>query len=393
MQSTTDRRLRTKLTSINKTIREGRPPFDTAESENVALHRMPILTGSPRRVSEMYKFWFRTRGCTFDRAGQCSMCNYGVGPEIDAKQMARAVRWQIAGVPEGSSIYVSPSGSLLDPREVPRDLLRSVLTAAARRKPVALAFETRPELCGPEIFDELRELVPRTTRVVVEMGVESWTPEIRMMCHLKPSPQSAYERAVALAREYDFDTIANITMGGLGLTHAAAYADTLASVRGARVAGFTTKMVFPLSAKAGSLLGWAHDNGLWEPPSLWMLVRALADLSSPESFGDGISDLDISWYDPDLDGVTQARPDGCAECRPMLVDVLVRFHLDPRIATLRPALDWSRCDCPAQADRMLSASPADALWKDRLAEVADRWDESNGDGDRRLLPLVPSAGH
>jgi hypothetical protein len=79
--STTDRQLRAKLTSINKEIRAERPPFAT--TENVVLRRYTTLAGRPRRVGEMYQFWFRTRGCTFDRAGQCSMCNYGVGPDID----------------------------------------------------------------------------------------------------------------------------------------------------------------------------------------------------------------------------------------------------------------------------------------------------------------------
>lgn len=389
MHSTTDRRLRTRLTSINKHIRADRPPFGA--TENVVLRRFTTLAGDPRRVGEMYQFWFRTRGCTFDRAGQCSMCNYGVGPDIDPRHIARALQWRMTSVPENAFIYVSPSGSLLDPREVPRELLTSVLAEVARHKPAAFAFETRPELCTPEIFGEIGAALPRSTKVVVELGVESWSTSIRGMCHLKPSPQQAYERAVRLAAEHGFDAIANITLGGLGLTHAAAYTDTVASVRGTRAAGFTTQMVFPLSAKTGTLLGWAHGQGLWEAPTLWMLIRVLAECTAEGEATGRSRDLDISWYNPGLEGVIRSRPDGCTACRPVLVDVLEAFRLEPSAATLSPALGWSGCDCPARTDRMLEPSPRDPAYRDRLVEIADRWDAVQRDRDRRSLPLLPSA--
>ncbi len=386
MLSTTDRQLRTKLTTINKEIRAERPPFAT--TENVVLRRYTTLAGRPRRVGEMYQFWFRTRGCTFDRAGQCSMCNYGVGPDIDPHYIARALQWRMAGVPEGQFIYVSPSGSLLDPREVPRELLSSVIREVARHKPVAFAFETRPELCLPDVFDELKAELPSSTRVVVELGVESWNPDIRTMCQLKPTPQQAYERATALAGEYDFDVIANITLGGMGLSDAAAFADTVATVRGTRAAGFLTQIVFPLSAKAGTLLGWAHDQGLWAPPTLWMLVRVLEECLQGAPMNGPISDLDISWYNPNLEGVIQSRPDGCPRCRPLLIAVMEKFRLEPNMDTLRTALEWTGCDCLAQADRLLTPSSRDAEWKKELVAIADRWDELRVAEGRKSLPLM-----
>jgi radical SAM enzyme (TIGR01210 family) len=336
----------------------------------------------------MYQFWFRTRGCTFDRAGQCSMCNYGIGPDIDPKYIARALQWRMAAVPDNSFIYVSPSGSLLDPREVPGELLSSVLTEVARHRPAAFAFETRPEVCTPEVFSEIRSVLPSSTTVIVELGVESWSPAIRTMCHLKPSPQHAFERAVRLTREYGFELVANLTLGGLGLTHAAAYADTVASVRGTREAGFSTQLVFPLSAKAGTLLGWAHDEGLWQPPTLWMLMRVLADcIAEGQSTGHNF-DLDISWYNPKLEGVIHSRPDGCAACRPMLIDVCERFRVEPTAATLEPTLNWSGCDCPAQTSQRLTASPADQRYRERLAEIVERWDATQQAGAQQDLPLM-----
>src|SRR5690349_3981177 len=128
MVTVADRQLRTKLLAANRQIRADRPPLPA--NTNVVLRRFPTRAGRPRRVGEMYQFWFRTRGCTFDRAGQCSMCNYGTGPEIEPEQIARSVRWRLASVPAGSFIYLSPSGSLLDPREVPPELRETLLRLA-----------------------------------------------------------------------------------------------------------------------------------------------------------------------------------------------------------------------------------------------------------------------
>jgi uncharacterized Fe-S cluster-containing MiaB family protein len=309
------------------------------------------------------------------------MCNYGVGPEIDPKFIARALQWRMSLVPDNAFIYVSPSGSLLDPHEVPHELLHAVLSEVARHNPVAFAFETRPELCTPGAFAELRSMLPSTTQVAIQLGVESWTPSIRTICHLKPSTQSAYERAIAVAREYGFDMIANLTLGGLGLTDAAAYADTIAAVRGTRAAGFSTQIVFPLSAKEGSLVGWAHSQGLWQPPTLWMLIRALAECTAAGKAAGREGDLDISWYNPALEGVLHSRPDGCAACRPMLIEVLERFRLQPA-AALDRALDWRGCDCAEQTDRRLRPSPEDERYRERLLEIIDRWDLLHQSGVR-----------
>jgi radical SAM enzyme (TIGR01210 family) len=370
VQGITDRELRTRLIAVNKSIRADRPPFSA--TDNVVFRRFPTLAGNPRRLGEMYQFWFRTRGCTFDRAGQCSMCNYGVGPDIDPRFIGRALRWRMAAVPDNAFIYVSPSGSLLDPREVPRELLYEVLAEVARHKPLAFAFETRPELCSAEVFAKVRSMLPGTTRVAIELGVESWTPEIRRMCHLKPSPQSAYENALRLAREYGFDMIANLTLGGLGLTDAAAYADAIASVRGTREAGFSSQIVFPLSAKEGSLVGWAHGAGLWRPPTLWMLIRLLAECAVEGEAAGHERDLDISWYNPTLDDVLHSRPDCCAACRPMVIGLLERFRLEPTAAALGPALAWRGCDCREEADRRLRPAPEDERYRGRLLEIVER---------------------
>ncbi|MER5438999.1 hypothetical protein [Streptomyces sp. NPDC002790] len=387
MADSEKRALRRALVKANIAIRADRPLYPTYT--NVFVRNYAVSVGNPRTESQMHQFWFRTRGCTYDRAGQCSMCNYGIGPEIRPEAVARSVERKLETVPEGSCIYLSPSGSLLDEKEVPVELRDRLLRRAAERKPSSFAFETRPEVCTEEKLAHVREYFPDTTRMVCQIGVESWDPEVRTMCHLKPTRQEAYVDTAAMLGKLGFDPIANITLGGLGLSPREAYQDTLASVRGARAAGFETQMVFPLSAKAGTLLGWAHDRGLWEPPTLWMLVRLLAECADDAPDEQGYGDLDISWFNPQVDDVVQSRPDGCERCRPMLVEALSAFRLEARRASLHAADDWDGCDCAVRTNEAL-ADAGSENYLDRLASISARWAETSAQesAGRTALPVV-----
>jgi radical SAM enzyme (TIGR01210 family) len=377
-----ERGLRRVLVQANRAIRAGRPPLPA--HTNVAMRGYLAATGARREQVRMYQIWFRTRGCTFDRAGQCSMCNYGIGPEVDPGRIVRALRRRLAGVPEGASVYLSPSGSLLDDVEVPFELREQLLREVAARRPRMFAFESRPEVFTARKLAHLREMLPSTS-IIGQVGAESWDPEVRDLCHLKPTPQKAYLAAAALLRDNGFASIANITLGACGLSQREAYEDTLSSVRGARQAGYHTQMVFPLSAKAGTLLAWAADRGLWTPPSLWTLVYVLAEAAADE---DDVSGVSISWFDTELNDVVKLRPDACAACRPFLLDVLNEFRATPRSQSLARAFEWQGCDCPQRARADLAPDPDDPGYLSRLRRLAKLWQDNQATAPEghRLLP-------
>lgn len=362
-----DRQLRLRLTNANRMVRSVRSQLPAGQ--DVDMRKGTVWLRRPRRQVDLYQVWFRTRGCTFDRAGQCSMCNYGTGPEIDPNVIAAAVETTLARIPPGNLVYVSPSGSLLDEHEVPPRLRLRILRAVAARQPMAFTFETRPELCTPENIDNLLDLLPGTS-VSCHLGVESWDEDVRRLCHLKPTRQAAYLAAVRMLRSRRVAPIANIALGGLGLSEHQAFVDAAASVRGTRTAGFSIQMLFPLSAKRGTLLDWAGCRGLWSPPSLWTLVAALSACVEEGLAEDGTGDLDISWFNPDIGSIVRARPDGCPACRPMLIDTLRAFRLRPGPDALDAAVTWSGCSCRRRSE----PDAPETSYRERLAEVLARWE-------------------
>ncbi|MEO3930166.1 hypothetical protein ABGB07_40910 [Micromonosporaceae bacterium B7E4] len=366
-------RLRRALVRANRQIRHGRELLP--ESTNLLVRSYPTWIGETMRPVKMYQIWFRTRGCTFDRAGQCSMCNYGVGPEIDPDVIADAVTARLEQIPRHSFVYLSPSGSFFDDREVPPRLRERLLAALADRMPEQFAFETRPETCAPPVLDQMRQALP-STELICQIGVESWDERIRTLCHLKPTPQQSLLGAQAELGPRGYSTIANLTLGGLGLSHGEAYRDTLSGVDGCRAAGFSAQMVFPLSAKSNTLLGWAHAQGLWEPPSLWMLIRLLAQDARREARPDGRFDLHISWFNPSIGDIVRARPDCCDVCRPLVVDTLAAVQSIPDRRMLDEVLRFDKCGCPERAARKVAEDDG-RTYVDRLTEVLERWDASH----------------
>jgi len=235
----------------------------------------------------------------------------------------------------------------------------------AARAPAAFTFESRPEFVTQAAVRQVRDVLGDAA-LACHLGVESWDDDIRTTCHLKSSRRQAYVEAVSLLSDERVASIANIALGGLGLSPREAYRDARSSIAGTRAAGFTIQMLFPLCAKRGTLLGWAETAGLWSPPPLWMLIFLLAESGLPDR---GVDDLDVSWYNPPISAVVRRRPDGCEECRPALVETLDRFRTEPSLSRIESMLDWRRCDCPIRARELMHRDEV-GTWAERLADIA-----------------------
>ena len=68
--------------------------------------------------------WFLTRGCMHDAGGGCTMCNYGKASDvIEQERMLAELHSLVRRFPwEFEDFLLTPSGSMLDEREVPEAL-------------------------------------------------------------------------------------------------------------------------------------------------------------------------------------------------------------------------------------------------------------------------------
>lgn len=310
------------------------------------------------------RLWFRTRGCSKDRQGSCTFCNYGGGGRTDPMDMVRSVADGLAEVAALSprTLLVSPSGSMFDPVEVPPAARREILGLIAGTAVPEVLCETRAETVTDPVLAEWAEALG-DRRSHVELGLESADPWVSRWCLNKSLDRADYVAAVERTRAHGVGVITNVVVGTPFLSALHAVEDAVSTIEWALASGSTSVALFPLHVRGWTVLErlWRHER--YAPPSLWSLVEVLRRLG-PET----VDRVTISWhrdYDADLapeaDDPTRvlASPTTCELCAPAVLDVLDAFRAGAGWPAVE-ALDAVRCRCHDEWRRsLLEASGRD----------------------------------
>lgn len=223
--------------------------------------------------------WFRTSGCSYQRSGHCTMCNYGgVARSVTAYEMVTAVREGLADLPEDlSHLLVSPIGSFFDVREVPIRARHGVVNLLSHCGVPSLAVESRAETLDEETVcwfsDALKE-----QELKVFVGLESADHWVLRNCLNKGLSLEVVQRAFECLALYGVGRAANILVGAPFLSHTQILENAIKSVEWALQHGATECNLFPVHVKTGTVLAWLQRRGLHEPLSLWSLVDVLDHL-------------------------------------------------------------------------------------------------------------------
>ena len=316
------------LSAVGARLRHGRAPYPSDVKVTVGTE---TVDGNP-----FVRVWFRTAGCTYDRQGLCTMCNYGVSDGIP-ETVAQDIRAALHAVPLDlrSTLLVSPSGSMFDPREVPDDLRTAILEAVAESGASTVVCETRPETVTDERMREfVAAIAPKAG--VVELGLESADPWVLQWCVNKRLDLGQFRRAVETAHRHGLRVLANISLGTAFLSAGAAIRDAEFAARWAMECGVDACVVFPMHVRDWTLLGWLWQRGLYRTPSLWSLVEVLRRVA-PDFRGR----VSAAWYRDYNAELPQASvsmpilasPTTCSLCVGRVAEALDRFRdqADPRV--------------------------------------------------------------
>jgi len=371
------------LSIVMKKLRRDRSPVDTCQ---------PYYVRVDRAMEGVFaQLWFLTRGCTWDRAGSCTMCNYGTASAISAEEMVAFVRRGLESIDVPlDELYVSPSGSLLDPVEVPEAARRGIYDLVNRYPVPRFSFETRAETLTPVALAEIARMLPTKT-VAVGLGVESVDPWIRRFCVNKVGDEATMGQAAMRLRRHGLEMYANVSLGTAFLSPGEAIADAARSVRWALKVGADLVLVFPLHVKSNTLLAWLFDRDEYRPPSLWSLVEVLQTVDRSL-----LPKVNISWYRSDYstDPGVIASPTTCPRCAPTAMRALDTYRAHPCADTL-DEIATLRCDCRERWEESTRAHPTTSLPErvldhyERLASHfdLDEWWTENADQLRREISV------
>lgn len=301
----------------------------------------------PGHTGAFGQVWFRTRGCSWDRRGACTMCNYGVSDEVTTEAMVVAVAQALEAVGSVEELYVSPSGSFLDETEVPADARRAIIRLVAAASPRRVTFETRPETVSAAVLrDVMTDL--GIIELAVGCGVESSDPWVLDRCVRRMGTLDAVQEAFAAAAAVGATTYANVSLGTAFLSPVEQLQDAIDTVRWSLGHGADLAIVFPVHVKRHTVVGALHAKGLYRPPSLWALVRCL-EAFAPEE----LARTQVAWYRrPPSAAAIVTSPTTCPACVDRLLALLDSYRSSGDAQSVARMAEVS-CRCRAEWERSM----------------------------------------
>ena len=217
------------LSSVMRKIRkdyeaEGREDTPAAGEYHIASR----YAGEPYQLPFIY---FDTKGCKFDRAGACTMCNFGRNTKYTEDQTFEAVQSIIKSNEGQPIIMVVASGSLLDDWEVSPKQRKRILEVIAGGKFKIVCTESRSEFITEEKVKETRVILGDDVGVEMGIGLETVDPIVSKYSINKMFSPEQYRDAVKILKDNSMEVFSHALLKPAFLTEREAYEDVIKTIK------------------------------------------------------------------------------------------------------------------------------------------------------------------
>jgi radical SAM enzyme (TIGR01210 family) len=321
--------------------------FLLAMGQEARKHRVPYWNDVDTvsvRITETSAWkdaglWFRTAGCSYDAQGGCLMCDYSNGPETDVTQMISYVAEGLKQIPADCRILlVSPSGSMLDAKEVPHKALVGILSLLSETCYPHIVFETRAETITEDVIVLCKSYLGERFYGLY-VGLESASPFLLKHCINKQLELSSVLNAINICNKYDVKVMVNVLVGVPFLSIEECITSAVQTVIWALSNGASRCDLFPLHVKNFTPLLVLYEAGLYKPPSFWTLVEVLNSLDKVK-----LPQIGLSWYTSYGAYNIIASPTTCKKCEKKMVSCLSDFA-NMHNPYLVQQMNMIRCTC------------------------------------------------
>lgn len=310
------------------------------------------------------EIWFMTPGCAHDRNGGCTMCNYGKGNYVSPKEIAHELESRIRELPENlQELIITPTGSMLDEREVPLELFTEILGLLKYTTTSDFLIETRIDTVSAEKLELMKQTV-HADRIYIETGIEACDDWILRNCVNKDMKLKDLEPALNTIHHAGMYACANIGIGIPFLNERMSIKVAVTSVEKALKMGFDSVVLFPYHVKPGTLSAWLLEQNLYQCCSLWALIEVLGTFPA-----EMLEKIHISWYRNYYDDPRKIllSPDTCDTCREDVLKLLDDYKNHP-CQEVREKLLFLSCCCRDKWKQQLLLQP-DHVEMDQIAAI------------------------
>ncbi len=287
------------------------------------------------------ELWFTTRGCSFDKNGSCTMCNYGIGYQVDNDVIIFELENYLNKLNiKIDELMISPSGSLWDTKEVNNELLDKIYTLVNKTDIKTFMIETRLDTITKDKLNLFCNKIPNK-KLIIEVGLESSNNWILKYCINKNYDINNFNKTVMEIRNNNIEFYTNISIGNAFLTPNEVIKDCLNSIDFAFNNGSNKVVLFPIHIKPNTFIEWLYKNNLYEPISLWLLVDILRFVDKKL-----LKNIEIAWYKSyyEDDSKMVYSPTTCSKCRNKVIKLLDNYRATCEYSVVEK-LNQIQCDC------------------------------------------------
>lgn len=345
----------------------------------------------PIETENYAEIWIPTRGCTWDKQGFCTACNYGAPYEIDTKSMIHSVKTALSKLSIKPTTLLISSFSVLDEREIPKEARVEIFKLLSKTDIPNIICETRPETVSRSIIEECVDTLG-DKKFHVEIGVESMGDFIRRWCFNKGVDKATIIDAINNIHDGGGHSLINLMVGAPFLSISEIVTDTVNSINEAIYIGADNIVLFPVHIKPNTLVKWLFDNDLYTPSSLWALIEVMRRLDN-----ELLPRVTYAWIEKkEYPGMSETyAPTTCNKCIHLVKEHLYKYDRLKDSDSINWLFEYS-CECRNRWKEDLHVIPELRLI-DRLTDIfpfmgqkilgEDWW---NKNGDRLLNELEQS---
>jgi len=286
-----------------------------------------------------------------DRAGSCTMCNFGSGEKSDEDSL----RWQIdqilKEVGELPMIYITPLGSMFDDAEVPSDIRGEIFQRVAQGNCRVFGTESRPETITEEKMRKFRAAFDPRVELQVGLGIETSNPYIQLNCINKALGEIDARNAIQILKRNNISAFVHVLLKPIFLTEHEAILDSINSINWAFDQGADGVIFCMTNVKPYTLTHWLSQRRAYRVPYVWSGLKVLQSVRPEYRRRCTLSGL--------YSGIEiKETAYNCPECTKELISGLQIFSTRPDIAIL-DKLEQYPCHCKEEWKQVLNEKDPD----------------------------------
>lgn len=313
-------------------------PIDLSKPCHIAFSG-ELLHYTEKPVREI-QIIFAAHGCVkaLSKQAPCTMCgfinesNFGkfVSPKDLIKQFDYTTR--LRNFKKSRIVTLLNSGSIFCETEFPQKAREYIFKKLNSYKNIyEVIIESRPEFVTEKIVKETKELL-KDKKVELSFGLEAVTDIVREQFINKGFSRKDFERAIKLAKKYEFDTHCYVLLKPPFLTEKEAINEAIKTVKYCFKIGVFGVTVMPCGVQENTLIEFLYKNKEYRSPWLWSVIEVIKKVRNKEYVRIGTSEENV---------VHLNDPHNCSKCNTKTLRAFEKYNIRHNISVF----DKLDCKC------------------------------------------------